>query len=102
MTLSRPPALASVRADELSFRWAGEMTPVITWHPRGEWHGGIPEACANPANEVAEPLALLRDQLKSDAGELTALLDVAGEFRRRSIRSNTSSRTRKDLLAVQD
>ena len=49
-------------------------------HPGGEWHGGIAEAHANPANGVAEPLALLRDQLKSDAGELTALLDVAGKL----------------------
>ena len=56
------------------------MTPFITWHPGGEWHGGIAEARASPANEVAEALAVLRDQLRSDAAELTALLDVAGKL----------------------
>ena len=72
-----PGVRHSHESGELSFRWAGEMTPFITWHPGGEWHGGVAEARANPAGEVAEALALLRDRTKSGNAEMKALLDVA-------------------------
>ena len=62
---------------ELSFRWGGDMTPFITWHPPGEWHGGIAETRADKSKEVAEGLALLRSNLKSGAAEVESLLNIA-------------------------
>jgi hypothetical protein len=75
-----PGVRHSHESGELSFRWAGDMTPFITWHPPGEWHGGSAEASANPANEVAEALALLRDQLATGSAETAALLGIADKL----------------------
>jgi hypothetical protein len=75
-----PGVRHSHESGELSFRWAGEMTPFITWHPGGEWHGGIAEARPNQASEVAEAVALLKDRLKSGAAETTALLAIADKL----------------------
>ena len=75
-----PGVRHSHESGELSFRWAGEMTPFITWHPGGEWHGGAAEVRPTQANEVAEALALLREQLSTGSAETKALLDVAGKL----------------------
>ena len=75
-----PGVRHSHESGELSFRWAGDMTPFITWHPPGEWHGGIAEARASQASEVAEALALLRDQLATGSAETAALLGVADKL----------------------
>ena len=75
-----PGVRHSHESGELSFRWAGDMTPFITWHPPGEWHGGIAEARANQANEVAEALTLLRNQLATGSAETAALLGVADKL----------------------
>jgi hypothetical protein len=65
---------------ELSFRWAGDMTPFITWHPKGDWHGGAAEVRPNLSNEVTEALALLRDQLSKGSEETAAILSVADKL----------------------
>ncbi len=75
-----PGVRHSHESGELSFRWAGEMTPFITWHPGGEWHGGAAEVRPTAGNDVAEALALLSDQLKSGNTETQALLGVAGKL----------------------
>ena len=72
-----PGVRHSHQSGELSFRWGGAMTPFITWHPPGEWHGGIAEVRPNEAQEVAEALALLRSTLGSGSSETAALLSVA-------------------------
>lgn len=72
-----PGVRHSHRTGELSFRWADGMTPFITWHPPGEWHGGAAEARPNRAEEVAEGIALLRSQLEPGAGEVESLVRVA-------------------------
>ena len=65
---------------ELSFRWAGDMTPFITWHGPEEWHGGAATVRPNEAQEVAEALALLRSSLGSASPETAALLGVADKL----------------------
>ena len=75
-----PGVRHSHESGELSFRWAGEMTPFITWHPPGEWHGGVAEVRSHTGAEVAEGLALLRDQLTSGKAETIALLDIASKL----------------------
>lgn len=75
-----PGVRHSHESGELSFRWAGDMTPFVTWHPPGEWHGGTAEVRANESNEVAEALALLYDQLSTGSAETQALLGVAGKL----------------------
>ncbi len=75
-----PGVRHSHKSGELSFRWAGDMTPFITWHPGDEWHGGAAEARPNQAQEVAEALALLRSQLETGSAETAALLDVADKL----------------------
>ncbi len=72
-----PGVRHSHESGELSFRWAGDMTPFITWHPPGEWHGGSAEARANKSQEVAEGFALLRSELRSGAAEIESLLRIA-------------------------
>lgn len=72
-----PGVRHSHETGELSFRWAGGMTPFITWHPPGEWHGGSAEVRADKSREVADGLALLRSQLKTGAAEVEALLRIA-------------------------
>ena len=63
-----PGVRHSHETGELSFRWGGDMTPFITWHPPGEWHGGAAEVRASKASEVADGVALLRSQLQSGRG----------------------------------
>ena len=75
-----PGVRHSHESGELSFRWNGDMTPFITWHPPGEWHGGAAEIRANKSQEVAEGLALLRSQLKSGSTEVKSLLDIAASL----------------------
>ncbi|MEE8517621.1 MAG: hypothetical protein V3S98_00670 [Dehalococcoidia bacterium] len=75
-----PGVRHSHESGELSFRWAGDMTPFVTWHPGGEWHGGAAEVRTNLAQEVTEALALLRDQLSSGSAETAALLSVADKL----------------------
>lgn len=65
---------------ELSFRWAGDMTPFITWHGPAEWHGGAAEVRPNEAQEVAEALALLRSAVGAGSSETAALLGVADKL----------------------
>ena len=72
-----PGVRHSHESGELSFRWGGDMTPFITWHPPGEWHGGAAEAKADKSKEVAEGVALLRSQLETGAAEVKALIDIA-------------------------
>ncbi len=72
-----PGVRHSHETGELSFRWGGDMTPFITWHPPGEWHGGAAEVRADRSREVAEGVALLRSQLKTGAVEVESLLRIA-------------------------
>ena len=72
-----PGVRHSHETGELSFRWAGGMTPFITWHPPGEWHGGSAEVRADRSREVADGVALLREQLRTGAAEVESLLRIA-------------------------
>ncbi len=65
---------------ELSFRYAGDMTPFITWNRPGEWHGGSAEITTNPEQEVAEALALMRSQLATSSPEVKALFTIAEQL----------------------
>jgi hypothetical protein len=75
-----PGVRHSHTSGELSFRWAGEMTPFITWHPPGEWHGGVAEVKAKPEQEVAEALAILRSKLRTGDTETRTLLGIADKL----------------------
>ncbi|MQF86455.1 MAG: hypothetical protein FI734_03200 [SAR202 cluster bacterium] len=75
-----PGVRHSHETGELSFHWAGGMSPFITWNRPGEFHGGAAEVKAKTSEEVAEGIHLLQSQLQNGSTEISSLIGIANSL----------------------